>query len=78
MKSVQPVVIASANENRFRNGGGMTCVEKAFAEMKRGADVLDAPIAGVSMYPGASYAVCTETGAETLPSEPLLDGKSDG
>lgn len=32
--------------------------------------------AGVSMYPGASYAVCTENGAETLPSEPLLDGKS--
>src|SRR6266404_8261791 len=24
--------------------------------------------AGVSMYPGASYAVCTENGAETLPS----------
>jgi len=33
--------------------------------------------AGVSMYPGASYAVCTDNGAETLPTEPLLDGKSE-
>ena len=49
MKSVQPVVIASANGNRFRNGGDMTCVEKAFSEMMRGVDVLDALIAGVNI-----------------------------
>ncbi len=33
--------------------------------------------AGVSMYPSGRYAVCTENGAETLPSEPLLEGKSE-
>ncbi|MGH8095376.1 MAG: N(4)-(beta-N-acetylglucosaminyl)-L-asparaginase [Chthoniobacterales bacterium] len=49
MKSVQPVVIASANGNRFRNGGDMTCVEKAFSQMMGGADVLDALIAGVNI-----------------------------
>jgi N4-(beta-N-acetylglucosaminyl)-L-asparaginase len=47
--SIPPVVIASANGNRFRNGGDMTCVEKAFSEMTRGADVLDALIAGVNI-----------------------------
>jgi N4-(beta-N-acetylglucosaminyl)-L-asparaginase len=31
--------------------------------------------AGVSMY-AATYAVCTEKGPETLPTTPLLDGKS--
>ncbi len=49
MQSTRPVVIASANGNRFHNGGDLTCVEKAFAEMMRGADVLDALIAGVNI-----------------------------
>ena len=31
---------------------------------------------GVSTYP-ASYAVCNEKGAETLPCEPLLEGKPE-
>jgi len=31
--------------------------------------------AGVSMYEGATYAVCTENGAQTVPCEPLLHGK---
>jgi N4-(beta-N-acetylglucosaminyl)-L-asparaginase len=48
-RSIPPVVIASANGNRFRNGGEMTCVEKAFSEMTRGAGVLDALIAGVNI-----------------------------
>jgi N4-(beta-N-acetylglucosaminyl)-L-asparaginase len=46
---VNPVVIASANGNRFRNGGTQTAVEKAFATMTAGADVLDALIAGVNI-----------------------------
>ncbi len=46
---VKPVVIASANGNRFRNGGTQTAVEKAFATMTAGADVLDALIAGVNV-----------------------------
>ena len=45
----KPVVIASANGNRYRNGGTMTCVEKAFSMMTSGSDVLDALIAGVNI-----------------------------
>jgi N4-(beta-N-acetylglucosaminyl)-L-asparaginase len=46
---VKPVVISSANGNRFKNGGPVTCVEKAFKLMTQGADVLDALIAGVNI-----------------------------
>src|SRR4051812_26289644 len=48
-KSVQPVVIASANGNKFKNGGDKTAVEKAFSMMTGGADVLEALIAGVNI-----------------------------
>lgn len=47
--AVTPVVIASANGNRFRNGGDATCVQKAYTMMAGGADVLDAVIAGVNL-----------------------------
>jgi len=47
--SVKPVVISSANGNRFKNGGSVTCVEKAFTMMTQGSDVLDALIAGVNI-----------------------------
>src|SRR5918999_1154862 len=46
---VKPLVIASANGNRFKNGGDMTAVHKAFTMMTSGADVLDALIAGVNI-----------------------------
>jgi N4-(beta-N-acetylglucosaminyl)-L-asparaginase len=46
---VKPVVVASANGNRFKNGGDMTSVQKAFTMMMQGADVLDAVIAGVNI-----------------------------
>jgi N4-(beta-N-acetylglucosaminyl)-L-asparaginase len=46
---VGPVVISSANGNRFRNGGTQTCVERAFAQMTSGSEVLDALIAGVNI-----------------------------
>jgi N4-(beta-N-acetylglucosaminyl)-L-asparaginase len=48
-KSAKPLVISSANGNRFKNGGTQTCVEKAFAMITSGADVLDAVIAGVNL-----------------------------
>ncbi len=48
-KSVKPLVISSANGNRFKNGGDMTCVQKAFTMMTQGSDVLDALIAGVNI-----------------------------
>jgi N4-(beta-N-acetylglucosaminyl)-L-asparaginase len=46
---VKPVVVASNNGNKFKNGGTETCVEKAFKMMTGGADVLDALIAGVNI-----------------------------
>src|ERR687894_827906 len=47
--TVKPLVIASANGNRFKNGGNVTAVQKAFTMMTEGADVLDAVIAGVNI-----------------------------
>jgi N4-(beta-N-acetylglucosaminyl)-L-asparaginase len=32
--------------------------------------------AGVSMYAGGSYAICTGNGAKVLPTEPMLEGRS--
>lgn len=49
VKSTKPVVIASANGNKFKNGGDVTCVQKAWTMMTQGADVLDALIAGVNI-----------------------------
>lgn len=46
---VRPIVIASANGNRFKNGGPLTAVEKAFSMMTSGSDVLDSVIAGVNI-----------------------------
>lgn len=46
---VKPVVVASSNGNRFKNGGTMTSVQKAFTMMTQGTDVLDAVIAGVNI-----------------------------
>jgi N4-(beta-N-acetylglucosaminyl)-L-asparaginase len=48
-KSVKPVVIASANGNRYKNGGQMAGVETAFKLMTKGDDVLDSLIAGVNL-----------------------------
>ncbi len=45
----KPVVISSANGNKFKNGGDVTCVQKAFTQMTQGGDVLDALIAGVNI-----------------------------
>ncbi len=48
-RSVSPVVIASGNGHRYRNGGTETCVETAFRLMTSGADALDALITGVNI-----------------------------
>src|SRR5207245_10117787 len=45
----KPVVISSSNGNRFKNGGDVTCVEKAYSLLTQGSDVLDALIAGVNI-----------------------------
>jgi N4-(beta-N-acetylglucosaminyl)-L-asparaginase len=47
--NVRPVVVASANGHRYKNGGPKTCVETAFEQMVQGTDVLDALIAGVNI-----------------------------
>lgn len=46
---VKPIVVSSANGNRFKNGGDLTAVQKAFTMMTQGADVLEAVIAGVNI-----------------------------
>jgi len=48
-KGVKPIVVSSANGHGVRNGGAQTCVEKAFAMITSGSDVLDALIAGVNI-----------------------------
>jgi N4-(beta-N-acetylglucosaminyl)-L-asparaginase len=48
-RSAKPVVISSANGHHYRNGGSQTCVEKAFAMITAGTDVLEALVAGVNI-----------------------------
>jgi N4-(beta-N-acetylglucosaminyl)-L-asparaginase len=45
---IKPVVVASSNGNRYKNGGTQVGVEKAFQMITKGGDVLDALIAGVN------------------------------
>jgi N4-(beta-N-acetylglucosaminyl)-L-asparaginase len=47
--AVKPMVIASANGNRFKHTGNVTAVQQAFQMITAGADVLDAVIAGVNI-----------------------------
>jgi N4-(beta-N-acetylglucosaminyl)-L-asparaginase len=46
---IKPVVVSSSNGNRYKNGGAVTGVEKAFDAITRGSDVLDAVISGVNL-----------------------------
>jgi N4-(beta-N-acetylglucosaminyl)-L-asparaginase len=48
-RNVRPVVVASANGNRFKHDGDKTTVEKAFTMISEGSDVLDSLIAGVNI-----------------------------
>ncbi|HKY97483.1 MAG TPA: N(4)-(beta-N-acetylglucosaminyl)-L-asparaginase [Gemmatimonadaceae bacterium] len=48
-RAARPLVIASGNGNRYRNGGTQTAVEKAFSMITSGSDVLDAVVAGVNI-----------------------------
>jgi N4-(beta-N-acetylglucosaminyl)-L-asparaginase len=48
-RAVKPLVVCSANGNHFKNGGPVTCIEKAFQMVAQGRDVLDAVIAGVNI-----------------------------
>jgi N4-(beta-N-acetylglucosaminyl)-L-asparaginase len=48
-KAIKPFVISASNGNHFKNGGPVTCVEKAFKMIVEGKDVLDAVIAGVNI-----------------------------
>jgi N4-(beta-N-acetylglucosaminyl)-L-asparaginase len=48
-RTVKPLVVSSENGNRYKNGGPMVCVEKAFLMITQGSDVLDALIAGVNI-----------------------------
>jgi len=48
-RRAKPIVVTTNNGNQFKNGGTQTCVERAFAGIARGEDVLDALIAGVNI-----------------------------
>ena len=45
----RPIVIASANGNRYTHDGKETCVARAFRLMTGGTDVLEALVAGVNI-----------------------------
>src|SRR6266850_6134540 len=47
--AVKPIVVSSANGNKFKHDGNLTAVQKAFTMIAQGADVLDAVIAGVNI-----------------------------
>ena len=47
--TLKPLVISSANGNRFKNGGSVTAVQKAFQMITGGSDVRDAVIAVVNI-----------------------------
>jgi len=47
--SLRPVIVSSSNGNRYKNGGPVTGVQKAFEMITKGDDVLDAVIAGVNL-----------------------------
>ncbi len=82
--SVRPVVIASANGNRLKNGGTQTCVEKAFSMITGGSDVLDALIAGVNIVElepdqtGVGWAVCRTPTASSSSTPPACTGRRSG
>jgi N4-(beta-N-acetylglucosaminyl)-L-asparaginase len=46
---IKPVVVSSSNGNRYKNGGAVTGVQKAFDAITKGSDVLDAVISGVNL-----------------------------
>ena len=48
-KAYKPVVIASVNGHKYKNGGPRTCIEETFRLLTEGSDVLDAVIAGVNI-----------------------------
>ena len=47
--AIKPVVVASSNGNRYKNGGPVTGVQRAFDMITKGTDVLDAVVAGVNL-----------------------------
>lgn len=47
--AVKPLVISSANGNRFKHTGNVTAVQKAYTMITDGVDVLDAVISGVNI-----------------------------
>ncbi len=63
---------ANTVEKRLRNSKGNPNFNVNFYVLNAKGDY-----AGVSMYPGFSYAICTEKGPETRPCEPLLEGKPE-
>ena len=66
-------VRANTVEPRLLNARGLPAFGLSFYVLDR-----QGRHAGVSMYGGGRYAVCTENGAALAPLEPLLDGSARG
>ena len=66
-------VQANTVEPRLLNARGLPAFGLSFYVLDR-----QGRHAGVSMYGGGRYAVCSENGAELAPLEPLLDGSARG
>src|SRR5678816_2498861 len=49
VQGVKPIVVSSANGNKFKHNGNVTAVQKAFTMITSGADVLDSVVAGVNI-----------------------------
>ncbi len=60
-------------EKRLLNDRGLPSFGITFYMVNKNGDH-----AGVSMYPGTSYAVCDANGGRVVPCTPLLEGRADG
>jgi N4-(beta-N-acetylglucosaminyl)-L-asparaginase len=45
----RPLVVASANGHRYRNGGPRTCIEEVWERLGRGEDVLESIVSGLNI-----------------------------
>src|SRR5688572_22460830 len=62
-------IVANTVEKRLLNGRGTPSFDIQFYVLNARGEH-----AGVSMYPGGTYAVCDESGPRFVPLEPLLQG----
>ena len=69
-KGVKPLVIASSNGHKFKNGGPQTCVEKAFSMITAGSDEV--------YLHGDGWSISTEDGSLAAHFEHTVAITADG